>query len=221
VNVPENTRELVGLRGAARRAWLGELEDLSAFGDMDRCAAQRFAERAAELFSGTPAAVYRPTRAAGGFDVHFFAASGLGVSVEDEYRSLLRSTQPSDTPFNYDPTRPAVADRNSVRTLQACELHRLSPAAQVFFERQGLARADQTRAVLARGSTLLGWIGIFRERSGATALRDAWLVKSLARAARGRCRSCSSCRPEATRSSMPPSGHWTGTPISSRGPGVS
>ena len=179
---------MIGLRGRQRREWAGELRELAAFAGNDSLDAQRFAERTAELlrhFSGTLAAAYRPVRSAVGFDLPVFSAPGITEQVAADYRALLGSLPVDARAFHYDPSRLPPEDRNSVRTLAATELQKLSPAVLTFYERYGLRRAAQTRALLARGSTLIGWVGVFREEPGAETARDEWLVTSLARKVRG------------------------------------
>jgi hypothetical protein len=173
------------LRTSEARAWTARLAELTTFTEGTPVNLTELATSAAEAlahFTGAAATVYRPIRQGAGFGVEFVARRGLPAAFVSDFRDLLAKT-PSHL-FLFDPTRPDPRERDVVRVLAPTELTAHASSQTALFRRYGMDGATQTRMLVCNGPMLLGWVGIFRDRPGAAARRDAWLVRSLGRALR-------------------------------------
>ncbi len=81
----------------------------------------------------------------------------------------------------FDPTRPAPAQRNSVRLMGELghEPDRPPPVSEQLYPQIGLAHKDQLRVLICEEDSLLAWVGAFREEPFSS--REAALLAQLVR----------------------------------------
>ncbi|MDQ3264069.1 MAG: LuxR C-terminal-related transcriptional regulator [Myxococcota bacterium] len=106
-----------------------------------------------------------------------------GHGLVDDYAEISRRWfAEAPIPWGlFDPTRPAPAQRNSVRLLDELghEPDRPPPVIEQLFPLVGLANKDQLRVLICEEDCLLAWVGAFREEPFSS--REAALLAQLVR----------------------------------------
>ena len=106
-------------------------------------------------------ATHRMSRRPTGYAPEFLEQDGWWNPGIERLVSYVGSVE--ESPFLYDPERPAAEQRNRVRILDARTGERVPASARRVLATAGLSGLHQIRVVVCDGPELLGWFGGFRE----------------------------------------------------------